>query len=96
MSGGTYNYFYHKLSDFASEIYGQHKNPRRAAFAKLMSICAEAAHDIEWVDSGDYGPGDEHEAIDKVFSFLEADPITTQKAAAYDKLKDNLKDYLDL
>lgn len=37
--------------------------PERKAFAKHLQLVAEALHDIEWVDSGDYGPGDDTAAI---------------------------------
>lgn len=43
----------------------------RVWFAKLLRAVAKAAHDIEWVDSGDYGPGDEVESIRAVRSVLE-------------------------
>lgn len=41
----------------------------RKWFAELLRIAARAAHDIEWVDSGDFGPGDEVEAIRAVRMF---------------------------
>jgi hypothetical protein len=28
-----------------------------------LELVIKALHDIEWVDSGDYGPGDENKAI---------------------------------
>lgn len=37
----------------------------RLLFADLLDRAAKAAHDIEWVDSGDYGPNDEVESIRK-------------------------------
>lgn len=37
--------------------------PERAAFHDLLILVANALHDIEWVDSGDKGPGEEDEAI---------------------------------
>ena len=55
MSGGSYEYVYHKIEDI--EIWKQQSNPRRAAFAQLLKLVAKAMHDIEWVDSGDYGEG---------------------------------------
>ncbi len=91
MSGGSYDYICYKIEDFAYEIRDQNSNPKRAAFAQLLLLCAEAAHDIEWVDSADYGEGDENEAIDKVFSFLEGNPDTVQKAVAFDNIKKVLK-----
>jgi len=43
---------------------------RRAWFAKLLRKVAKAMHDIEWVDSSDYGPGSEVAAIDAVEAFV--------------------------
>ena len=40
-------------------------------FIGLLRIVAKAAHDIEWVDSGDYGPGDEVAAIRACRAYLE-------------------------
>lgn len=60
MSGGSLNYLYRRLlydADFACDT------PERKAFAAHLKLVARALHDIEWVDSGDYGPGDENEAI---------------------------------
>ena len=37
--------------------------PERKAFNRHLAKVAKALHDIEWVDSGDYGPGDENDAI---------------------------------
>ena len=60
MSGGSMNYLYSKLlhcADFPINT------PEREAFANHLKLVAQALHDIEWVDSGDYGPGDENAAI---------------------------------
>ncbi len=59
MSGGSMNYVYRHLED--AEFHT--RTPERAAFAKHLKLVAEALHDIEWVDSLDYGPGDEVAAI---------------------------------
>ena len=96
MSGGSYDYICYKLEDFSQSIDHQDKIPRRAAFAELMSLCSKAARAIEWVDSGDCGDGAEFKDIDAVFAFLKADPEILIKAVAYDKLKENLKEYLEL
>ena len=37
--------------------------PERRAFKRHLEQVAEALKAIEWVDSGDWGPGDENEAI---------------------------------
>jgi len=60
MSGGSMNYLYSKLeydATFSTDT------PERRAFRMHLALVAKALHDIEWVDSGDYGPGDENEAI---------------------------------
>ena len=66
MSGGSYDYFYSKIEEFAERI--NKSTPQRRAFYNLLCKVADAAHDIEWVDSGDYGKGDENEAIAKCVS----------------------------
>ena len=43
----------------------------RAWFVEHLKLVSTAMHDIEWVDSGDYGPGDEVEALEKVRAHLE-------------------------
>jgi hypothetical protein len=54
------NYLYSRLeweADF------EQNTPERKAFAEHLKLVAKALHDIEWVDSCDYGPGDENAAI---------------------------------
>lgn len=69
MSGGSYGYICFRIKDAAQEIRNVETDPRRAAFQKLLFLVAEAMHDIEWVDSCDYGEGDDHKAIDKCLNF---------------------------
>ncbi len=54
------NYLYSKLEYDANF---KEDTPERRAFAKHLKLVAKALHDIEWVDSGDYGPGDDADAI---------------------------------
>jgi hypothetical protein len=96
MSGGSYNYVCFRIQELEGEISRQDVDPRRASFAKLMGLVGRAMKEIEWVDSCDCSPGDEHPAIDEVFSFLGSDPQTIAKAAAFDSLKKTLAEYLDL
>ena len=77
MSGGSYDYAYSKVQDFANsmmlfeEMHGPDgepiKNPKidklREQFREHLLKVAEAMRMIEWVDSGDCSPGDEHHAI---------------------------------
>lgn len=88
MSGGSYNYFCFKIEEFADEIFKQaDRNPLRIAFSAHLRKIAKAARDIEWVDSGDFGPGDENAGIEAVLKQAHADPNTLAKAAAYDEVK---------
>lgn len=59
MSGGSMEYLCYKVQD---AIF-RRDTPERRAFAKHLEKVAKALHDIEWVDSGDYGQGDENAAI---------------------------------
>ena len=63
MSGGSWDYVYGKVQDTAETL--QHSSDAlRRAFGNHLSLCAKALHDIEWVDSCDYGKGDERPAIE--------------------------------
>jgi hypothetical protein len=46
----------------------------REWFIGLLNVVAKAAHDIEWVDSGDYGIGDEVAAIRECRAYLATGP----------------------
>ena len=60
MSGGSMNYLYSRI-EYDAKFLGN--TPERKAFRFHLEKVAQALHDIEWVDSGDYGPGDEEAAI---------------------------------
>lgn len=62
MSGGSYNYAYGNVENFAASMRTS-PDPLRRAFAAHLVLVAKAMHDIERVDSSDYAPGDENEAI---------------------------------
>lgn len=64
MSGGSYDYFYSRVEEIANRI--EAKTTARRAFAAHLRLVAQALHDIEWVDSSDYAPGDEDAAILRV------------------------------
>lgn len=93
MSGGSYDYVCFKIEELEQSIRNQDKDPRRAAFAKLVGLVGKAMYAIEWVDSCDWGDGDDHEAIDKVFAFLKASPDVIKKAHAYDALTARLREF---
>ncbi len=60
MSGGSMNYLYSRIQ---SDLSFSENTPQRKAFMAHMQLVIKALHDIEWVDSSDYGEGDENEAI---------------------------------
>lgn len=62
MSGGSWDYCFHKLDEIVARLRTC-KSPYRRALAEQLALAAKALHDIEWVDSGDYGPGDDLPAI---------------------------------
>lgn len=63
MSGGSWDYIYGKVQDIAETL--QHSpDALRRAFGDHLVLCAKALHDIEWVDSCDYGKGQERPAVE--------------------------------
>ena len=81
MSGGSYRYAYLQFEDLAAaleerrtldddrtEVIGEAEE-MRDIFAGLLRHVAKAMHAIEWVDSYDYGPGDEVPAIEAALRF---------------------------
>jgi hypothetical protein len=65
MSGGSYDYIFGKIADTAGQIVKRKDTPLRRAFAEHLKLVAEAMHAVEWVDSCNWCPGDEDEAIRK-------------------------------
>ena len=65
MSGGSWDYMYQRLDDAADRLQCE-KDALRRAFGQHVKLVAKALHDIEWVDSCDYGKGDELPAIKAV------------------------------
>jgi len=62
VSGGSWDYAYAKIEPIAEKLLEQN-DPRRRALGNLLMQIKHALHDIEWVDSGDYGSGDDFAAI---------------------------------
>lgn len=54
------NYLYSRIENDASF---RENTPLRKAFRKHLDKVIKALHDIEWVDSSDYGKGDDDAAI---------------------------------
>lgn len=69
MSGGSYLYAYGYVDAMAGQVRERHSGSAlHLAFADHLDKVSKAMHDLEWVDSCDYGKGDEAEAIRAVLS----------------------------
>jgi len=62
MSGGSMNYFSRRI-EWECICNIAPTTPERRAFIEHLRKVAKALHEIEWVDSGDTGPGDDKDAI---------------------------------
>jgi hypothetical protein len=60
--------------------HGSRATPERIAFADLLERVAKAMHDIEWVDSCDYGEGDELPAINACITPADVLVAATERA----------------
>ena len=78
MSGGSMDYVYRKVEDACGAF--QSTNPHREAFKSLLWNVARALRSIEWVDSGDWGPGDEIEAIEACISTADVLAVSIERA----------------
>lgn len=92
MSGGAYHYKSYQIQEFADEMR-THNDPRRIAFKKLLQLCANVAHDIEFIDSGDYGENDADKSLNDVFTFLGNDATIITKAHSFDEMKIRLQEF---
>lgn len=57
MSGGSWGYMYHGLEDVADALQAS-EYPHRRLLAPVFRNLAKIMHDVEWLDSGDYGQDD--------------------------------------
>jgi hypothetical protein len=93
MSGGSYDYAFGRLNDFLYALEANMKDrdgreplteaqvQARTKFVEHLKLVSEAMRDIEWVDSGDYAPGDELGAIEAVFKNVSASDQAVVKLA---------------
>ena len=63
MSGGSMDYLTYKVDEAADQLTNKNNTPLQRALGEHLRKVAKALHDVEWVWSGDYGRGDEEEAI---------------------------------
>ena len=91
MSGGSLDYVCYKLDDAIEVIERRATTVLQIAFAAHLKDVSKALHDLEWVFSGDYGDGDDVEALRKVVNKeMELKAATEQAEFALKQLKDVL------
>ena len=91
MSGGSLDYVCYKLDDVIEVIERRATTVLQKAFAKHLKDVAKALHDLEWVFSGDYGDGDDVEALRKVVNKeMELEAATNDARIALKQLQDVL------
>ena len=88
MSGGSREYLCYKVESQGHDLTNKNETPLRRAFGEHLIKVAKALHDIEWVDDGDYGKGDDDEAIKAVFK-------DEGRLAVYEVLKKDAKELID-
>jgi len=91
MSGGSMGYLYSKVEDADFEA----NTPLRILFKKHLNLVAAALHDIEWVDSSDYGEGDEEEAIIAAMNYIVTTDIVKairEQQKVWDRLINKLEE----
>ncbi len=67
MSGGSYDYAYYKVDEFASALRTEGpQGALREAFRQHLRLVSKAMHAVEWVDSCDWAEGGEVEDIKAV------------------------------
>ncbi len=66
MSGGSWDYFYRDVAEI-SERLSDENCVYRKSLGNKMKLISEALKAVEWVDSGDWGQGDDIELIKKCF-----------------------------
>lgn len=89
MSGGSWNYLYDRVHDAAIRLR-ESSNPRRYAMSQHVERLAVALRAIEWVDSCDYGPGDDNAAIDAFLAGF-GDARMQAESAASRKIAEQIK-----
>lgn len=89
MSGGSHDYAYRHVEEMADALCQADETPLRRAFAEHLRLVAQAMHDVEWVDSCDYGRTGDENAIRKVLGagarwaelvFAQADALRAAEA----------------
>lgn len=91
MSGGSFDYLYHKIEDAGHQLLRDANNPVERVFAKHLLLVAKAMHDVEWVHSGDYSQDQATEAICKALAVPAKTLILNELIEQANDLIDKLK-----
>lgn len=89
MSGGSYNYAYRHIDEIADKLVNS-KSALRRAFGRHLQLVAKACHDIEWVDSCDYGEGDDVLAINAALGHTGPGLVLSEIVAQAEAVRDEL------
>lgn len=95
MSGGSWDYISFKVEETAERLCSSSADTscyllRRALGKQLLQI-GNALHNIEWVDSSDYAPGDEREALEACFKEPGAQVEARELLADLERLKEEVE-----
>jgi hypothetical protein len=73
MSGGSWDYAYLRLDEVAERLITSDPKEHllRVRLGAQLKLMVAALHDIEWVDSGDLGEGDDEPAIKAALGALQ-------------------------
>lgn len=93
MSGGTYDYAYFRISEFAESFNVGHSG-KRLALREILRATADICKAIEWEDSGDTGPEATEEAFKEFYARIYAGRETIEKAVKYDEILKLIKEDL--
>lgn len=94
MSGGSWEYAHEKVRDVAERLLAEDYPPRIALGRALLRF-AEALHDIEWEDSGDYGPGRSLPAMEKALGPRAHEFFATEAVAKLRRQIEDAKRFAD-
>ena len=89
MSGGSLNYVYRPVQNVAEDLMVSN-NILHRAFGKHLFEVSKALFNIEWVLSGDYGEGDDTEAIKVVLGDNWKNIVIINAIEQMDEIRDSV------
>jgi len=92
MSGGSWDYACHRFEEVSDRLLRSDKT-ERVALGRLIAKVAKAMHDIEWVDSCDFGEGDEIKTINNA---LGKDHVGLKKEVLIERVEKLIEELKEL